>query len=73
MAGEYKVAKELLTQATDVANDTSGMSTDMMTRAMLSETLRQLMATQSLKQVKDLIDYELESLDETEFVITRGC
>jgi len=73
MAGEYKVAQELFTQAIDVASENTGMCPETMVRALLSEALRQMMPNNNTQQIRDLLEYELEALNETEFIITRGC
>lgn len=73
MAGEYKHAKELFKQALALAELNKSMSPDMMARAVLTECLKFLGSDNDAKQLRALVNFELEAIVETEFVVTRGC
>ena len=73
MAGEFKTAEQILSQAFENADSDSTMSTDAMGTALLCTLLSTLSKTQSRKSLDQLIAYHLDSQEEDEFVVTRGC
>lgn len=73
MAGEYQIAQKLFANTIDEANNNQNMQADIMARALLNEVLGYMLVHQSAKDLEGLIQYELESLGASDFVITRGC
>ena len=73
MAGEFKIARASIEQAVDAANADAGMSIDVMESALLNVLLEQMSTTRSRKDLASLINFQMESVGEDEFVVTRGC
>lgn len=73
MVGEYKLAKELLADAMDEASKRNDMCTDAMANAVLTSTLDHMVKTTSREELQRLFQYSLDSLEEDEFLVTRGC
>ena len=72
MAGEYKLARELLGSAAEKASEDRTMSPETLNQALLVELLSDLCKQHSRKQLDDMIAYHLDHLGEDEFVVTRG-
>ncbi len=73
MAGEFSIAQKCVQQALGTADLSPCMNRDAMSRALLSELLSILATQHSQADLKALLDYQLDNLDEDQFVITRGC
>lgn len=73
MAGEFKLASKIIDEAEEAARQNPPMDVDAMHRAMLNELLLRLAKRQPRPQLSDLIQFHLDAIDESEFVITRGC
>ncbi|MBU3070013.1 hypothetical protein KOI40_09280 [Aestuariicella sp. G3-2] len=73
MAGEFLIAQEHIQSAISKADNDRSMSTEAMSRALLTELLTQLAKHHSPEELKALLLYQLEQVAEDEFVITRGC
>lgn len=73
MAGEFNVAREAIAQALQTAEDNRGMSSDVMASALLQTLLAHLIQSRTRQDLASLIEFQLESCGEEEFVITRGC
>lgn len=73
MAGEFRIAKQNITDAMETAEAENSMSTEAMGRALLTELLAQLSKDNSPATLKDMVEYQLENLGSDSFVVTRGC
>ena len=73
MAGEFDVARQLVAEAMQAATTDPHMSTAVMANALLHSVLAQMLASRTRKDLASLIEFQLESCGEEEFVITRGC
>ncbi len=73
MAGEYPVARATLEQAFAAAEQEPAMSGPEMADALLVTLLKRMLKERPRKDLARFIEYQLESLGEDEFVITRGC
>ncbi len=73
MAGEFTTADQVLAQAFDTADNDPSMSSEAMATALLCSLLSKMSKTQSRKNLDQLIAYHLDSQDDDEFVVTRGC
>lgn len=73
MAGEFLIAQEHIQSAILKADNDRSISTEAMTRALLTELLNQLAKHHSPDELKALLLYQLDQVAEDEFVITRGC
>lgn len=73
MAGEFDAARKLVAQALQAATADPRMSTEVMANALLQSVLAQMLASRTRKDLASLIEFQLESCGEEEFVITRGC
>ena len=73
MAGEYAVARQLIADAIGSAETESTMDSQAMAIALLRELLGQLASSHSRKDLDNLIQYQLDSQDSDEFLVTRGC
>lgn len=73
MVGEYKVAKEVVAKVITDAENQNDMCTDAMANAMFTSILGHMIKTNDRKALEHLFYYSLDSLDEDEFLVTRGC
>ncbi|MEX2480122.1 MAG: hypothetical protein WD928_04600 [Gammaproteobacteria bacterium] len=73
MAGEFDVAREAIAHALQTADDDHGMSADVMASALLQTLLAHMIQSRTRQDLASLIEFQLESCGEDEFVITRGC
>lgn len=73
MAGEFAVAREAIAQALQTAENDGGMSGDVMASALLQTLLAHMIQNRTRRDLASLIEFQLESCGEDEFVITRGC
>lgn len=73
MAGEYAIAKEIVTDALAQAQERSDMDTESLTNALLTTLLGTMMQNHSRPDLERFVEYALDSLDEDEFLVTRGC
>lgn len=73
MAGEYLVAQQAVEHALEEASASTKMSEDAMCLALFTELVGRMATTNSKQQLTDLLHFQLESLDNSEHVITRGC
>ena len=73
MAGEFDLARQSIATALAQAADDPGMSTDVMESALLQTLLTRLAQTRTRKDLRSLLDFQLDACGEDEFVITRGC
>lgn len=72
MAGEYKLAEQLLSEAMEAASSDAQMSEEGMAQALLVAVLSKMLASHTRKQLDDMIAYQLDNVGEDEFVVTRG-
>jgi len=72
VAGEYAVARECLEQAMTTADANTSMSQDVMANALLSNLLKIMLKQRTRKDLASFIEFQLESIGEDEFVVTRG-
>lgn len=73
MAGEYAMAKEIVAGALASAQKRSDMDAESLSNALLTTLLGTMMQTHSRPDVERFVQYSLESLNEDEFLVTRGC
>ncbi len=73
MAGEFDVARQCISQAMQQAEQDPAMSPEVMDSALLQTLLAGMLATRTRKDLASLIEFQLESAGEDEFVVTRGC
>ncbi|MCB1745608.1 MAG: hypothetical protein H6977_19790 [Gammaproteobacteria bacterium] len=73
MAGEFDAARQSIADALTRADGDPAMSADVMEGALLNTLLTHMARTRSRKDLASLIEFQLESVGEDEFVITRGC
>jgi hypothetical protein len=73
VAGEFDYARQIIAQAMQSATADPRMSTDVMASALLQSVIAQMLETRTRKDMASLIEFQLESCGEEEFVITRGC
>lgn len=73
MAGEYDVARKCIAEALDAAEQDRGMSPPSMADALLATLLGHMQKSRTRKDLMSFIEFQLESIGEDEFVITRGC
>jgi hypothetical protein len=72
MAGEYTVAQKCVDTAITTAQEDPSMSTDVMTGALLTTLLKIMIKERTRKDLASFIEFQLESVGEDEFVVTRG-
>ena len=72
MAGEQKAAEQLLDAALAAADADGAMSRDTMLSALLRLVLKRARENRTRADVISQVEFELEAMGETEFVITRG-
>ena len=72
MAGEQKAAEQLLDAALAAADADGAMSRDTMLSALLRLVLKRARENRTRTDVLGQVEFELDAMGETEFVITRG-
>lgn len=72
-AGEYKIAEDLLQAALQQARDNRGISGQTMTDTLLVLDLGTLSGSHTRKALHELISFQLDSIGEDAFVVTRAC
>lgn len=73
MAGEYDVARACIAQALDKAAADRGMSEEAMCNALLGTLIAHMAKGRTRKDLMSFIEFQVDSVGEDEFVITRGC
>ena len=73
MSGEFKVARKCIEEAMSTADREPAMTSDAMAGALLNALFSTLLQSRTRKDVTSMIEFQLESCGEDEFVITRGC
>jgi len=73
MSGENALAKTLVNDAIEQAEQSTSMSSDSMALAILSQVLRNLSGHRSRADLESYIEYDLDNQVESNMVITRGC
>jgi len=73
MAGEFDLARETVGAALARAAEDPRMSPEVMQSALLQTVLVELARHRTRKDLQSLVEFQLESCGEDEFVITRGC
>lgn len=73
MAGEFDAARQCIADALTRADGDSAMSADVMESALLNTLLTHMARSRTRKDLRSLVDFQLDSVGEDEFVITRGC
>ena len=73
MSGEYAIAKKLVADAINAAQQHAAMSADTQALAILATVLQELSKSRSRADLESYIAYSLDSLVESDLVITRGC
>ncbi len=73
MAGEATIAKRIIADALEAADQDANKTTEAMLFAVLTEALSELMKSRSRSDLEGFISYHLDNYDESEWVITRGC
>lgn len=73
MAGEYQLSKQLLNDGLSQVESSASMDGDTFATALLRTVIGHLRQQHAAKDLMNLVSYELENGEESEFVITRGC
>ncbi|MEQ8661473.1 MAG: hypothetical protein RLW62_11685 [Gammaproteobacteria bacterium] len=73
MAGEFDIARECIGAAMRTAAEDPAMSPEVMDGALLATLFSHMLATRTRKDLASLVEFQLESAGEDEFVVTRGC
>ncbi len=72
MAGESAIARQIIREAFEAA-DNGSTSSEALMFALLTETLTELLKSRSQQDLENFINYHFENHDASELVITRGC
>jgi hypothetical protein len=73
MTGEATHAQQLVTGAMERADRDSSLSKDAMGRAIVNAVLGEYRKYRSADDIASELRYIIDTLDEDDFVITRGC
>ena len=73
MSGESSHAKKLVVQALAEAKLRSDMDRDAMGRAIIFAVVDEYLSYRGVKDVSQELQYLIESLDDDDPVVTRGC
>ncbi len=73
MSGESLLAKTIVLDALDAAQNRPDMDKDAMGRAIILAVVDQYLGYRSVKDVTQELEYLTESLDDDDPVVTRGC
>ncbi len=73
MAGEYAMATQIVADALATAQERTDVDAESLMNALLTTLLGTMMQTHTRSDVERFVQYALESLNEDEFLVTRGC
>lgn len=73
MSGESKYAKAVVAQSLEEARTRSTMDADAMGRALIQAVVEQYLTYRDHADVARELEYLVESLQDDEPVVTRGC
>ncbi|MBQ0719019.1 MAG: hypothetical protein KBT88_11660 [Gammaproteobacteria bacterium] len=73
MSGESVYANEIVEQAWQEATDRSEMDSDAMGRALIQAVVERYLKYRTIGDVGQELEYLVESMDDDEPVVTRGC
>lgn len=73
MSGESSYAKTVVAQALAEAQARSEMDTDAMGRAIIQAVVERYLSYRSSADVARELEYLVESIDDDDPVVTRGC
>ena len=72
MANEYQLAKDLISNAMETAND-QDMDKEVVLNALLSEALTVLLEEKKKSDVLSMVEFIIKNTDTKDYLITRGC
>lgn len=73
MSGETIYAQTIVRDAMKLARQDPAYSEDAMGRAIIDAVLAEYRRYRSVQDIGDELRYIVDTIDEDEFVITRGC
>ncbi|OUS13125.1 hypothetical protein A9Q89_03775 [Gammaproteobacteria bacterium 53_120_T64] len=73
MSGESVYGNEIVEQAWQVASQSSEMDSDAMGRAIIQAVVERYLKYRSIGDVAQELEYLVESMDDDDPVVTRGC
>lgn len=73
MSGEYTKAAQIVEAALEDATASPSMSPEALSSAMLGILLQKQSSQQSKADILSFVQFQLDNLEEDEFVVTRGC
>ena len=73
MSGESVYANKLVEQAWQEATDRGEMDSDAMGRAIIQAVVERYLQYRDIADVGQELEYLVESMDDDEPVVTRGC
>ena len=73
MSGESVYAKEIVGQAWQDAGEKTEMDSDAMGRAIIQAVVEKYLQYRSIADVGQELEYLVESMDDDDPVVTRGC
>ncbi|MEZ0150292.1 MAG: hypothetical protein AB9Q19_13415 [Candidatus Reddybacter sp.] len=73
MSGESVYASKVVEQACQDATDRSEMDSDAMGRAIIQAVVERYLKYRTIGDVGQELEYLVESMDDDEPVVTRGC
>ena len=73
MSGESVYANKIVEQAWQEANNIAAMDSDAMGRAIIQAVVERYLKYRTIDDIGQELDYLVESMDDDEPVVTRGC
>ena len=73
MSGESVYANKIVEQAWQDATDSAEMDSDAMGRAIIQSVVERYLKYRTIDDVGQELEYLVESMDDDEPVVTRGC
>lgn len=73
MSGESVYANKIVEQAWLQATDSAAMDSDAMGRAIIQAVVERYLKYRTIDDIGQELDYLVESMDDDEPVVTRGC
>jgi hypothetical protein len=73
MSGESVYANKIVEQAWQQATDSAAMDSDAMGRAIIQAVVERYLKYRTIDDIGQELDYLVESMDDDEPVVTRGC
>ena len=73
MSGEPVYANTLVEKAWQEASDKTEMDSDAMGRAIIQAVVEKYLQYRSIKDIGQELEYLVESMDDNDPVVTRGC